>query len=128
MHISFALGKAYEDIKNFDESFTLYKKANSLCRKRINFSIDSKKSKGLRKLKILFNKSLYNKFKNTGHQNTSPIFIVGMPRSGTTLVEQILSSHNKVFGADEIDFIPQLIKKRFGNARYGFIFYRSDEF
>ena len=44
----------------------------------------------------------------------SPIFIVGMPRSGTTLVEQILSSHPKVFGADEIDFIPDLLKKNFG--------------
>ena len=120
-HISFALGKAYEDIKSYDESFTLYKKANSLCRKRINFSIDSE-IKRFKEIKNTFNNSLYNKFKNTGHQNTSPIFIVGMPRSGTTLVEQILSSHNKVFGADEIDFIPQLIKKRFGNASMNLFF------
>ena len=121
IHISFALGKAYEDIKNFDESFALYKKANSLCRKRINFSIDSE-IKRFNEIKNTFNIGLYNKFKNTGHSNFSPIFIVGMPRSGTTLVEQILSSHNKVFGADEINFIPQLIKKRFGNNNMNLFF------
>ena len=47
--------------------------------------------------------------------DASSIFIIGMPRSGTTLVEQILSSHPKVFGGDEQIIIPQLIQKKFGN-------------
>ena len=51
------------------------------------------------------NNRLFEKYRKSGYSNVSPIFIVGMPRSGTTLVEQILSSHPKVFGADEIDFI-----------------------
>ena len=59
-----------------------------------------------------------NYLKNTtivgsGSMNSSPIFIVGMPRSGTTLAEQILASHPEVFGADEIEFIPTLINKIF---------------
>lgn len=113
IHISFALAKAYDDIKNFDESFKLYEKANSLYRKKINFSL-SAETKKFEKIKSTFDKNLYKKYANTGYLDSSPIFIVGMPRSGTTLVEQILSSHRKVFGADEIEFLPQLIKKKFG--------------
>ena len=66
------------------------------------------------KIKQTFNNKIFKKFHSSGSNDTSPIFIVGMPRSGTTMIEQILSSHPKVFGADEIDFIPDLIKKNFG--------------
>ena len=58
-------------------------------------------------------KKLFDKYKDCGCSNSSPIFIIGMPRSGTTLVEQILSSHSKVFGADELEFIPNLVEKKF---------------
>ena len=119
--ISFALAKAYEDIKDYDASFPLYKEANILCRKNINFSIETE-SKKFDEIKSIFNSNLFNKFKNTGHSDFSPIFIVGMPRSGTTLIEQILSSHDKVFGADEMNFIPDLIKKRFGSANLDLFF------
>ena len=47
------------------------------------------------------------------HNNFNPIFIVGMPRSGTTLVEQIISNHSKVYGGDELEYIPNLINKHF---------------
>ena len=100
--ISFALGKASEDIKKYDESFDFYMEANSLYRKKINFSLKDEKSK-FDEIKNIFNEKLFNKFKNIGIKNNSPIFIVGMPRSGTTLVEQILSSHSKVFGAGEVE-------------------------
>ena len=53
------------------------------------------------------------KFERSGKLDSTPIFFLGMPRSGTTLVEQILSSHPKVFGADEVEFIPTLIRKNF---------------
>ena len=66
------------------------------------------------KVKTTFNEKLFNKYKDIGNKSSSPIFIVGMPRSGTTLIEQILSSHPMVFGADEIDLIPNLIYKNFG--------------
>ena len=114
MNISFALAKAYDDMKVYDKSFSLYKEANFLYRKKIIFSIDLENKK-FKEIKDIYNKNLFKKYANYGYKDKSPIFIVGMPRSGTTLVEQIISSHKKVFGADEIDFIPKIIKKNFGN-------------
>ena len=110
IEISFALGKAYEDIKDFKKSFALYKVANSLYRKRINFSI-RKQKKYFSEIKKSFNKKVLENYIEDSCIDSSAIFIVGMPRSGTTLVEQILSSHVKVFGADEIEFLPELLKK-----------------
>ena len=110
--LGFALGKAYEDIKNFDKSFICYKEANSLCRKKISFSLTGENKK-FKDIKDIFNEKLFNKFCDSGSKNSSSIFILGMPRSGTTLTEQILSSHPKVFGADEVETIPYLIKKNF---------------
>ena len=52
-------------------------------------------------------------------QNSTPIFILGMPRSGSTLVEQILSSHPRVYGGDELNFLPTLIKKNIDNREKG---------
>ena len=112
MNLAFALGKANEDIENFDESFSYYKAANVINRSKINFSLNEEKNK-FDEIKKTYNDNLFSKYKNYGAEASSPIFIVGMPRSGTTLVEQILASHSKVFGADEVYFIPRLIDKYF---------------
>tara|TARA_Y100000590_G_scaffold344886_1_gene394404 strand:+ start:123 stop:1691 length:1569 start_codon:yes stop_codon:yes gene_type:complete len=114
INLSFSLGKAYEDLEDFDKSFDHYQEANKLFKNKIKFSLKEEKLK-FQEIKDTYNLKLLDKFKNSGYQESSPIFIVGMPRSGTTLVEQILSSHAKVFGADEVEFIPELIKKNFGN-------------
>ena len=113
-NIAFALGKAHEDIKDFDKSFTFLNEANSLYRKKINFSIKHKKDK-FKEIKETFDKKIYEKYSSCGNADVAPIFILGMPRSGTTLVEQILSNHPKVFGADEQYFIPKLLQKNFGS-------------
>ena len=110
--IAFALGKASEDIKNFDKAFQYYNEGNHLRRKDIVFSIDREK-KEFTNIKKIFSRNLFDKFKNSGNSVINPIFILGMPRSGTTLVEQILSSHPDVFGGDELNFIPNLIEKHF---------------
>ena len=112
MHIAFALGKAFEDTKDFDKSFYFYKEANKISRNKTTFSINNEKSR-FDEIKKIFNTNLFDEFKNRGHPDSSIIFIVGMPRSGTTLVEQILSSHSDVFGADEVEFIPDLFNKNF---------------
>lgn len=114
INIAFALGKAHEDIKNFDKSFAFYNEANFLFNRITNFSIEDEKIKS-EKIKETFHKNLYKKYEDCGSMDSSPIFILGMPRSGTTLVEQILSSHPNVFGADEQFFIPDLLLKNFGN-------------
>ena len=112
INLGFALGKAYEDIKKYDESFKYYKEANLLCKKKSNFSLKSKEKK-FSEIKDIFDRHLFDKFHESGSIKGSPIFIVGMPRSGTTLVEQILSNHPKVFGGDEVEILPDLIKKNF---------------
>ena len=119
MNLSFALGKAYEDIENFDESFKFYETGNLINRTKINFSIEEENNY-FNEIKKTYNQKLFNKYKNFGEENRSPIFIVGMPRSGTTLVEQILSSHSKVYGAEEIFLIPELIDKYFSRDKLNF--------
>ena len=114
INIAFALGKANEDIMDYDKAFSFYKEANSLYRKKINFSINKEKEKFM-EIKNSFTKEIFDKFKNSGNQNENNIFILGMPRSGTTLIEQILSNHPKVFGGDEQNFIPKLLSKNFSN-------------
>ena len=89
MNIGYSLGKAYEDIKDFEKSFAYYSESNLLYRKKINFSLDSEVKK-FKEIKNIFNRNLYEKYPSSGYSKFSPIFIVGMPRSGTTLIEQIL--------------------------------------
>jgi len=119
MLLSFSLAKAFEDVKSFDKSFAFYKEANEISRKNIKFSLKSEKLK-FTKIKESFTLDMFNKYKSYGYNNFSPIFIVGMPRSGTTLLEQILSSHPDVFGCDEIEFIPEIISKNFKNLDFLF--------
>jgi tetratricopeptide (TPR) repeat protein len=116
MLISYSLAKANEDIKDYDKSFMHYKVANKISRKNINFSIEEEKIK-FDKIKEAFTTDTFNIYKDSGCKDYTPIFIVGMPRSGTTLVEQIFSSHPDVFGCDEVEFVPEIINKNFGNYK-----------
>ena len=104
-NLSFALGKMYEDIGKFDEAFKYLSEGNALRKKLLNYSIDQDKNL-FQKLKDVQPYFLENSLdlKNVS-QELIPIFILGMPRSGTTLVEQIVSSHSEVIGAEELDYI-----------------------
>ena len=112
MEISFALGKAYEDVKDFSNAIKCFDEGNSIRRKSIRFSIDKEKKEFL-KIKELFQHNKIRFKTNKINNSKSVIFILGMPRSGTTLVEQIISSHPKVYGGDELIFFNNLIKKNF---------------
>ena len=112
--LAFALGKAYEDIKDYSKSFHYYSIGNKLRRKEFNFNI-KKEINEFRNIKKYFNKIFFSHNKIFGDFNSTPIFILGMPRSGTTLVEQIISSHPDVYGGDELNFLPDLVKKYFVN-------------
>ena len=112
-NIAFALGKAYEDIKDFDKSFKFYNEANNIYNKKVNFSIIFEKEK-CQKIKNTFSKKIFDKYIDCGSSGASSIFILGMPRSGTTLIEQILSNHPRVYGGDERDFITDLLIENFG--------------
>ncbi|MBD1141299.1 sulfotransferase [Pelagibacterales bacterium SAG-MED39] len=104
----FALGKAYEDLKEFEKSFKFLKSANNIADEKFNYNIKNDE-------KLFSNiKNLFKNFdkKNQINSEKKMIFIVGMPRSGTTLAEQIISSHKKVYGAGELSFLEAEIRKK----------------
>ena len=109
--LAFALGKAYDDIKDYDNAFKFYKDGNYLKRKNINFTIEHE-IQNFDNIRKVFNADLF-KNKKEGNQSNKTIFIIGMPRSGSTLIEQILSSHPKVFGGDELNYFPEIVIKYF---------------
>ena len=111
-YIFFSLGKAYENIGDYDESFKFYKKANQLRRRKIYYSLE-KENKLKKYIVQNFNQKNINKLKKFGHKSNSNIFVLGMPRSGTSLVEQILATHSNVYGAGEITFLQNTVQNYF---------------
>ena len=108
-HLHFGLGKCYEDIKDYENAFFHFNKGNAIKKEITNYNIQEDTSK-FEKIKNIFKN--YKNFKIKKNKRKI-IFILGMPRSGTSLTEQILSSHNSVFGGGELPFIPSIINKKF---------------
>ena len=117
-NLAFGLAKAYEDIGEYSKSFEYLAEGNRLKRSCFSYSADEQKVYFSR-IRDIFTMSLFNKFQNVGDQDASPIFIVGMPRSGTTLVEQILASHPDVFGAGELTALSQTLWAAVGTVAQG---------
>ncbi len=111
IELYFAIAKAEEDMGNIEEAFINLKKGNSLKKKITNYNINNE-LKLFEDIKIKFKK---NNFKSQFSKNNDKkiIFILGMPRSGTSLVEQIISSHKNVFGAGELPILSNIIKENF---------------
>ena len=107
INLCFALAKAYEDLGKKDEFFKILNEGNKLRKEELNYSIESDLKKHT-KLKNIF-KLAIKESSSYKPLAVRPIFIVGMPRSGTSLVEQIISSHNKVKGAGELPTLDNLI-------------------
>ena len=105
--ISFALSKVYFDIENIDLGFKYLKNAKRLYLKKIDFSIEGEK-KSFRKVKKFFSLEKFTKIDFKDNYKVYPIFILGMPRSGTSLLEQIISTHSEVFGAGELNTMPKI--------------------
>ena len=99
--LHFALGKPYADLEQRERSFRHFLEGNAL--KRGGFVYDEPEVLGLlNRIRTVFTAELMHNKRVLGSPSIVPIFIVGMPRSGTTLVDQILASHPKVFGAGEL--------------------------
>ena len=109
--LSFALGKSLEDLKKYDESFNYLQLANDLKKKIINSNL-RKEIGSFQDLTKKFENIELKKI-NKGLEPKKIIFVCGMPRSGTTLIEQILSSHPKVYGAGELLYLENTIKNNF---------------
>ena len=110
----FALGKAYEDINNINKSFQFVEMGNKIEKKKINYKIEEEE-KTFIKIKKFFSN---NKLKKISPPEKKMIFIVGMPRSGTTLAEQIISSHSEVFGAGELSYLSEFFNEKILNENF----------
>lgn len=106
--LCFALAKAREDLGYHQRAFDAYAEGNRLVRATIEFDED-RLDHTLESIKSQFTKDFIAARSGFGHPDRTPVFIVGMPRSGTTLLEQILSSHPSVYGAGELHFLNDVI-------------------
>jgi tetratricopeptide (TPR) repeat protein len=103
--LHFALGKMYDDCQEWDKSFEHYRQANLLKKK----AFDMKTHRTLfAQFKKTFNSDSLKKFQELGNPSEIPVFIVGMPRSGTTLMERMITSSDRAAGAGELPEIPRI--------------------
>ncbi|MBA3897394.1 MAG: sulfotransferase [Sphingomonadaceae bacterium] len=109
-HLDFALGKAFEDAKDFARAFAHYDAGNRL--RRAPLAYDAAETMAFVDKSIaLYTPAFFAARSGQGYDARDPIFVVGMPRAGSTLVEQILSSHSQVEGTSELPDIPALARK-----------------
>ncbi len=106
-HLCFALGKALEDQADYATSFGYYERGNALKRSEIRYAPEALERNARRQMAIC-TREFFAARKGYGWPNPDPIFIVGLPRSGSTLLEQILASHSMVEGTRELSEIPRL--------------------
>lgn len=109
MFMALGLGKAYEDLQSYDKAFALIDEANVLNRETFHYDIQLDRS-FFENFINLFTEPYLAGMSGSGFFGESPIFIVGMPRSGTSLVEQILASHPDVVGGGELGFIQNVVE------------------
>lgn len=119
-HFDFALGKALEDLAEYEASFRRYAAGNALRRAGIAYDADENRD-NLQRARALFTRQFFRERVDHGSTAPDPIFIVGLPRAGSTLLEQILSSHSQVEGTMELPDIIGLARELGGRRR------RSDE-
>ncbi len=115
--MSFALGKGYEDLKEYSKSFKFYKNGNDFYKNKYRPQIIPEEVF----FKNLANTSIdIDKNKKLLKYNLKPIFVLGLPRSGTSLIEQILSSHSKVEGMGELNSLSKFIESNLITYKEGF--------
>ena len=117
-HLCFALGKALEDRGRFQESFEYYERGNALKRATLHYRPGALEQVARRQTAVC-TPDFFAARRQWGSSSNAPIFIVGLPRSGSTLVEQILGSHSQVDGTLELADIPRLVQELQANTPAG---------
>jgi tetratricopeptide (TPR) repeat protein len=123
IHLCFALGKALEDRDEIDESWTYYERGNALKRSESRYRPESLEGNTVRQIAVC-TRDFFIQRGGWGDQSPDAIFILGLPRSGSTLLEQILASHSQVEGTQELADIPRAVVDLMGrendpdNPRY----------
>jgi hypothetical protein len=114
LHFHFALGKALEDRREFASSFEHYAAGAAMRRKVHPYSARAT-SEHVRRSRALYTAPFMQARRGQGYQAADPLFIVGLPRAGSTLVEQILASHSSVEGTMELPDIPSIVTDLLGD-------------
>jgi len=115
-YLSFALAKAYGDLGEYDKNFDYLVEGNRLRKKELNYNIDDDR-KLINKIRQIFSAgSISPGIVSERNKSIQSIFILGMPRSGTSLVEQIIASHTKVYGAGELATMNKLVSAILSNV------------
>ncbi|HLW24666.1 MAG TPA: sulfotransferase [Steroidobacteraceae bacterium] len=119
--LNFALGRAYEQRRQYPAAFMHYARGNELRRVEAPFDIEAFEQRSAR-IREFFHADFFARRKGCGDPSREPIFIVGLPRSGSTLIEQILASHSRVDGTMELPNILNLVGwlDDMGRARNGY--------
>lgn len=115
IHLAFALAKAFEDIQDYPRAFEYLKTGNDLRHQMSNYQIEGDQSL-IQNIIHTFNREALSRVQLKPENSDRPIFIVGMPRSGTSLVEKIISSHSDVYGAGELDYLSTIAASLFLKA------------
>jgi len=110
------LGKAYEDRGEHEDAFTHYRRGNTVRRRLISYDADAKHEETQRH-KAFFTREYFAAHQEGGSQSDEPIFIVGLPRAGSTLIEQILASHSQVDGTQELPDIIAIARRLSGKKK-----------
>jgi tetratricopeptide (TPR) repeat protein len=114
-HLCFALGKAFEDAGRYAESFGYYERGNALKRSELRYRPELLEH-GARLQASLCTREFFASRRGVGCASAAPIFIVGLPRSGSTLLEQILASHSQIEGTMELADVPRLAQDLAGRT------------
>jgi len=109
LHLAFAVGKALEDAGEYASSFTHYAQGNAIRRQQLHYNADETSSR-VRHIRERYTPGFFAAREGAGCQAGDPIFIVGLPRAGSTLIEQILSSHSQVEGTMELPEITSITR------------------
>ncbi len=108
IELHFALAKAYDDLARYDEAFAQLQAGNAIKRRLVSYD-EAAVAAFFREIAAAFSPALIGERAGAGDPSDAPVFVVGMPRSGSTLVEQILASHPGVYGAGELLVMNDLI-------------------
>jgi tetratricopeptide (TPR) repeat protein len=117
-HLCFALGKALEDRGHYSESFTYYARGNALKHDECRYDPQAFE-RAIARQQAVFTPEFLGSRQGMGCPRPDPIFIVGLPRAGSTLIEQILASHSQVEGTMELADIPRLVLRLEGRDASG---------
>lgn len=120
--LSYSIAKSYDDQKNYKKSFEFFKKANDIQRNLIKNYSSKDEVNLFNKIKNIFKNTDFANFPNNNYNEKKLFFIIGLPRSGTTLTHQILSSHSKIYGAGELFFLDKLMTSNIDNNNFISIF------